>query len=160
MKKGDRFKSIFAKDHSELIGEIGWERAMMAICRIVSVLQKSYRWGWWLSELRVAQVVGRSIWIWEFCVKYITEEAYGFFNNIYLFMRDRERQRHRQRKKPAPLWGAWCGTQSQNPGIMTWTKGRHSITEPPRCPEAYGLYMGGQGKGRWQNGLLVFCTTG
>ena len=32
------------------------------------------------------------------------------------------------------LQGAWCGTWSQDPGIMTWAKGRHLTTEPPRCP--------------------------
>ena len=29
---------------------------------------------------------------------------------------------------------AWCGTGSQDPGILTWAKGRCSTTEPPRHP--------------------------
>ena len=56
---------------------------------------------------------------------------------INLFMREqRERQRARQRRKQAPCsqWGAWCVTQSQDPGIMTWAEGGHSTTEPSRCP--------------------------
>ena len=38
---------------------------------------------------------------------------------IYLFMKDtqREKQRRRQREKQAPCGVAWCGTQSQGPGI-------------------------------------------
>ena len=32
------------------------------------------------------------------------------------------------------LWGPWCGTRSQDPGIMTWAEGRCSTTEPSRCP--------------------------
>ena len=46
---------------------------------------------------------------------------------IYLFMRETEREADFLR-------GAWCGTRSQDPGITPWTKGRHSTTEPPRCP--------------------------
>ena len=30
--------------------------------------------------------------------------------------------------------GAWCEAQSQDPGIMTWAKGRRLTNEPPRCP--------------------------
>ena len=33
--------------------------------------------------------------------------------------------------------GAWCGTWSQDPRIMTWAKGRHSTTEPPRHPRTH-----------------------
>ena len=32
------------------------------------------------------------------------------------------------------LRGARCRTWFQDPGIMTWAKGRCSTTEPPRCP--------------------------
>ena len=33
------------------------------------------------------------------------------------------------------MLGARCRTQSQDPGIMTWAKGRASTAEPSRCPQ-------------------------
>ena len=53
---------------------------------------------------------------------------------IYSWETQRERQRHRQREKQAPHWLPQCGTQSQDPRIMIWAKGRCSTTEPPRRP--------------------------
>ena len=51
-----------------------------------------------------------------------------FFNS---WETQREGQRHRQREKQAP-----CGEPDVglNPRITTWGEGRHSSTEPPRCP--------------------------
>ena len=43
-------------------------------------------------------------------------------------------QRERQRGEACSPWGAWCRTQCQDPGIMTWAEDRCSTTEPPRCP--------------------------
>ena len=39
--------------------------------------------------------------------------------------------------------GGWCRTRSQDPRIMTWAKGRHSTTEPPRHPKtiSYDKYL-------------------
>ena len=57
-----------------------------------------------------------------------------FFFNIYLFMRDTQREAETQSEGEAgSLQRAGCGTWFQDPGIMTWTKSRHSTTEPPRC---------------------------
>ena len=57
--------------------------------------------------------------------------AYFFLIFIYLFMRDTQREAEGEEGSPQ---GAWCRTQSQDPGIMTWAKGRCSTIEPPRCP--------------------------
>ena len=54
---------------------------------------------------------------------------------IYLLMRatERERQRHWLREKQVParilMWDSVL-----DPRIMSRAKGRHSTTEPPRCP--------------------------
>ena len=48
-------------------------------------------------------------------------------------MRDTQRKAETQAEGEAcSLWGAWCRTQSQDPGIMTRAKGRCSTTEPHR----------------------------
>ena len=53
----------------------------------------------------------------------------------YLFMRDTEREAETQAEGEAgSLQGAQRGTQSQDPGIMTWAKGRRSTAETPRWP--------------------------
>ena len=58
-----------------------------------------------------------------------------FFKRFYLFMRDKQREAETQAEGAAgSLQGAWCGTRSQDPGIMPWAEGRHLTTEPPRCP--------------------------
>ena len=49
---------------------------------------------------------------------------------IYSCETHRERQRCRE---AGSLQGAWCGTLSQDPGIMTWAEGRRSTIEPSRC---------------------------
>ena len=54
-----------------------------------------------------------------------------FFRRFYLFIH--ERHRERQREKQAPC-RARCRTPSQDLGITTWAYGRHSTTEPLRCP--------------------------
>ena len=60
-----------------------------------------------------------------------------FFKFVYLFLRDTERGAETQAEGEAGSpGGPQCGTQSQDPGIATWAKGRCSTTEPPRCPHA------------------------
>ena len=50
-------------------------------------------------------------------------------------MRDTERELETQAEGEAVfLWGAQCGTGSQDPRTTTWAKGRCSTAEPPRCP--------------------------
>ena len=44
-----------------------------------------------------------------------------FFLRFYLFMGSIERKAE---KEAGSLWGAWCGTQYQDPRIKTWTEGR------------------------------------
>ena len=54
---------------------------------------------------------------------------------MYLFMGDIEREAETQAEREAGFsQGAQCGTRSQDPGILTWAKGRCSTTEPLRCP--------------------------
>ena len=53
---------------------------------------------------------------------------------IYSWETHRVRQRHRQREKQAP-----SGTQDR--GITTWAKDRHSTTEPPRHPSLTSLFI-------------------
>ena len=59
-----------------------------------------------------------------------------FFKHfIYLFMRDAETEAETQAEgEVGSLQGAQWGTQSQDPGITPWAKGRRSTTEPPMCP--------------------------
>ncbi|XP_048961070.1 cilia- and flagella-associated protein 299 isoform X13 [Canis lupus baileyi] len=49
-----------------------------------------------------------------------------------------ERGRDTGRGRSSSPWGARCGTQSQDPGIMTRAKGRRSTTEPPRTLTSAG----------------------
>ena len=61
---------------------------------------------------------------------------------IYLFMRDTEREREvetQAKREAGSMQEAWCGTRSWDPRITPWAKGRHSTTEPPRCP--YGASL-------------------
>ena len=56
-----------------------------------------------------------------------------FKDVIYLSMRDKGKEAETQTEGEAgSLRRAWCRTQSQDPGITTWTKGRCSTTEPLR----------------------------
>ena len=49
---------------------------------------------------------------------------------IYLFMRDTEREAQMKAEGEAgSLWGAWCGTRFQDPGITGWDEGRCTATE-------------------------------
>ena len=60
-----------------------------------------------------------------------------FFKRFYLFSSwetHRERQSHRQRETQHPCREPDVGLDPRTPGIMTWTEGRHSTAEPPRCP--------------------------
>ena len=58
------------------------------------------------------------------------------FLKIYLFMRDTERGAETQAEgEVGSTQGAQCRTQSQDPGIMPWAKGRCPTTEPPRRPQ-------------------------
>ena len=63
-------------------------------------------------------------------------------NHFFLFDRERDSQQERkhkqgewERKKQAPSRGAWCGTWSQDSGIMPWVKSRRLTTESPRHPD-------------------------
>ena len=60
------------------------------------------------------------------------------FKIFYFFMHERHTERGRDtgRGRSSPQ-GARYGTQSQDPGIMPWAKGRCSTAEPPRCPRNY-----------------------
>ena len=58
--------------------------------------------------------------------------CYYFFKILFIHERHREAEIQAEGEAGSPP-GAWCGTQSQNPRIRTWAKGRCSITEPPRC---------------------------
>ena len=50
-------------------------------------------------------------------------------------MRDTQREAETQAEEEAgSLQGAWCGTQSEDPGITPWAEGRWSTAEPPRHP--------------------------
>ena len=60
-------------------------------------------------------------------------------NFIYLLTRRRERGRDKGRGRSRLPSG--CETWSQDPGITTWAKGRHSTTEPPRCPPISLMYV-------------------
>ena len=58
-----------------------------------------------------------------------------FFLRFYLFMRDTEKETETQAEgEVGSLRGARRGTQSQDPGITPWAKGRRSTAEPPRGP--------------------------
>ena len=59
-----------------------------------------------------------------------------FLKFIYSWETQREREAETQAEGEAgSMQGARCGTQSRDPGIMTWAKGGRSIIKPPRCPE-------------------------
>ena len=63
-----------------------------------------------------------------------------FLRCICLFMRDTGREAETQAEGEAgSLWGARCGTRSQEPRITPWAKGRRSTTELPRFPLSYIL---------------------
>ena len=49
-------------------------------------------------------------------------------------MRERSRGIVRERSRLPTGSPIWYRTQSQDPGITTWAKGRRSTTEPPKCP--------------------------
>ena len=50
-------------------------------------------------------------------------------------MRDTQREAETQAEGEAgSMWGARCGTRSQDPGITSWAEGRRSTAEPPRRP--------------------------
>ena len=53
------------------------------------------------------------------------------------------------------LWGVQCWTQSQDPRIITWAKGRHSTTEPSRCPRLANIQKLDYGTSSKQNSKTV-----
>ena len=57
--------------------------------------------------------------------------------------------------KAGSLWGPLCGTQSQDPKITPWAKGRRSTTEPSRCPQRNLLRYLGFGVPGWLGQLHV-----
>ena len=67
-----------------------------------------------------------------------------FLKIFYLFIHKRQGEREPETQaegEAGSMQGAWCGTRSQDPGIMTWTKDRCSTTEPPRCPPSSASLM-------------------
>ena len=61
----------------------------------------------------------------------------SFLKKIYLFIHERHRERKAEPEtepegEAGSMQGAWCGTPSQDHGIMPWAEGRCSTTEPPR----------------------------
>ena len=59
-------------------------------------------------------------------------------------MRDTHREAATQTEgEAASMWGAWCGTRSQDPGITPRAEGRRSTPESPRCPNLsrFGAYF-------------------
>ena len=61
----------------------------------------------------------------------------SFLKILFIHLRYKDTKReHKQREGQREMEeGAWCRTWSQDPGIMTWAKGRGSTTEPPRHPK-------------------------
>ena len=59
-------------------------------------------------------------------------EHFLFFRDfIYLFMRDTQREAETQAEEEAgSLWGAQCGTWSQDPRIMTWAQVPQPLSHP------------------------------
>ena len=68
-----------------------------------------------------------------------------YFFKDFIYLKDRGRERERANKQGdhqtegegepgSPLSREPCGTRSQDPEIMTWTKGRCLTTEPPWRP--------------------------
>ena len=54
-----------------------------------------------------------------------------FLKILFIYSREtqRERQRHRW-ERAGSLWGAWCGTRSQDPGITPWAEGAQPWNHP------------------------------
>ena len=69
----------------------------------------------------------------------VNAELKGFCFLDFICSWETQRQRQRHRGKAGSLWGARCRTQSQDPRIPTWAKGRCSMVEPPRCPDLKSL---------------------
>ena len=67
-------------------------------------------------------------------VLYLQQILLFFKKILFIYSWQTERSRDIDRGRSRSLQGAWCGTRSQDPEIMTWAKGRCSTTEPPRCP--------------------------
>ena len=98
------------------------------------ILCNSYEYGFWfLSQVFMLVVI---------FIKQIALNIENFLFVlkilfIYSWETHRERQRHRQREKQAPhkepRWGTW----SQDPGIMTWAKGKCWTTKPPSSPPEF-----------------------
>ena len=71
-------------------------------------------------------------------------------------MRERGREAETQAEGEAgSLQGAQCGTQSQDPGVTTWAKGRRQTAAPPRDPYERYIERGreiGRGRSRLPTG--------
>ena len=84
------------------------------------------------------------IWLWILFLLIFWNLYSGCFVLVLffyiLFIRETPRDIARGRSKLP--WGAWCGTRSQDPGIMTWAAGRCSTAELPRRP--WDLYTLGK----------------
>ena len=67
-------------------------------------------------------------------VPYLWHSSHPFFR-FYLFIHERHRERGRDigRERSRLHAGSLMLEGSQDPGITTWTEGRCSTTEPPRC---------------------------
>ena len=74
---------------------------------------------------------------------------HSFFLN-YLFEREKERERERERAQAEgrsrgrsrlpTKQGTWCGALSQNPGIMTWPKGRCIMDWATQVPRKWDFW--------------------
>ena len=56
---------------------------------------------------------------------------------IYSWETQREAETQAEGGEANSVQGAQCGTQSQDPAITPWAKGRRSTTEPPRRPKKH-----------------------
>ena len=79
----------------------------------------------------------------QHAIRILTLILFYFFNPFFkwkiLFMYLWETQREAEtwaKGEAGSLSGGWRGTGSQDPRIVTWAKGRHSTTEPPRCSKS------------------------
>ena len=74
-------------------------------------------------------------------------------------MRDTKREAETLAEEEAgSLWGSWCGTRAQDPGIMTWAKGRHShwATQVPINNNALWDFTSFTNKGQ-KSSDIYFC---
>ena len=90
-------------------------------------------WGFWSESHIVFLLLNLPLLLMEYIPQgniYID----FFFKILFIYSWKTEREAETQAEGEAgSLQGAWCGTQSQDPGITPWTEGRCSTTKLPRC---------------------------